>query len=846
MCAAGDTDFIYPMISNTAFNYIPLSANMYFKASLWHNGTEIYNGIGDGQSTEENQSVLVSWSMLGQTLSQQNSGISITNQGECSIDEYSANQVNIVKCSVRYRGANIIATLPITWVTDLKTGFNIELVQNTGFRYAIYESDGRRPQYDNTLPFEIKVAQRINGYDEDISMTETSYKLTYSWSCYGHIQEQSRSKNQDVQRNQHFFKPEDVFEDDIFASGVKCTIKQGTTIIGNIDIPIHLMLNKYGHAAINDWDGNAVQVDKDGNGVILAPQAGFGSKNSDNSFNGIVMGKVKTGSLSNTGLFGYYQGQRTIFLNSDDGSATFGKTGAGQIIIDPSSNRAQIRSGNYSTSNGTGMLIDLSTPEIRFGSGNFSVDAAGNLESVSGHIGGFKIGATTLTSGSGSSAVGMASSGTYAFWTGSTVAGSAPFNVTNTGIIKMTEGSVYGNLYVEESGQITVAGNNKNTRLSKALLNFESNNRSLGTIVMGSIGDYSGLAICSGQEDDDDEGWIGFGHNAVIDEQGDLVHADLSTFYSQKPAILKGIADNIPETQAGYVHSGLFSLGGVTAFFGFYGTRFSYYGNGHNGYFSMFAAPSKFIFGTYAQASSATAEISTAGTTFYKPVECQSTLTVGGVNIGNELSNLSSSISSLSSTVSGFTSCSCSHDAESDARLKYDIENTQQKGLDTINQISIKQFNWKESDEFESFGFISNELEKIDESFVNDNPQYNEQGQIVDYIKEIKIAPLLAMNTKAIQELYEKIYEQEQIINYLLENNNIKKEDLNIKHLDDYQRTHSEITIEEYGKDFRRTEKGAIIIKTDFEKEEPIQHPAFDQQALEEKIKKVQEKFSLK
>jgi hypothetical protein len=40
---------------------------------------------------------------------------------------------------------------------------------------------------------------------------------------------------------------------------------------------------------------------------------------------------------------------------------------------------AKIQSGNYSTSAKTGMLIDLTTPEIRFGSGNFSVDASGSL-----------------------------------------------------------------------------------------------------------------------------------------------------------------------------------------------------------------------------------------------------------------------------------------------------------------------------------------------------------------------------------------------------------------------------------------------------------------------------------
>jgi len=67
-----------------------------------------------------------------------------------------------------------------------------------------------------------------------------------------------------------------------------------------IHIPIHFMLNKYGHAPINDWDGNSVSVDSNGNGVILAPQVGAGKKNSDNSFTGILIGSVKNNNNGKT------------------------------------------------------------------------------------------------------------------------------------------------------------------------------------------------------------------------------------------------------------------------------------------------------------------------------------------------------------------------------------------------------------------------------------------------------------------------------------------------------------------------------------------------------------------
>jgi len=57
-------------------------------------------------------------------------------------------------------------------------------------------------------------------------------------------------------------------------------------------MPIHLMLNQYGNAKLNGWDGNSIDIDDKG-GVILAPQVGAGKKNKDNTFTGILMGEVK-------------------------------------------------------------------------------------------------------------------------------------------------------------------------------------------------------------------------------------------------------------------------------------------------------------------------------------------------------------------------------------------------------------------------------------------------------------------------------------------------------------------------------------------------------------------------
>ena len=150
--------------------------------------------------------------------------------------------------------------------------------------------------------------------------------------------------------------------------------------------PILLLLNRYGLSYLNEWDGNRLYIDEEEGLYICSPTVGAGKKDNQNRFTGIVMGieNPRIGqNNSKVGLLGYSAGAQSIFLDAETGKAEFGVEQKGRIIIDPSQNTAQIKSGNYSTVQGTGMMIDLSTPEINFGSGNFSVDADGYA-----HIGG--------------------------------------------------------------------------------------------------------------------------------------------------------------------------------------------------------------------------------------------------------------------------------------------------------------------------------------------------------------------------------------------------------------------------------------------------------------------------
>ena len=166
-------------------------------------------------------------------------------------------------------------------------------------------------------------------------------------------------------------------------------------LLANITLPIHFYLQRYSNSAINMWDGNSISINDDA-GVILSPQMGAGIKNAKNQFTGLIMGaaKVETDSQAydKVGLMGYSEGEETIFLNAEDGQATFGKKGSGQIIFSPKTatneEQAIIKQGNYSETLKTGMQINLTKPEIRFGQNNFVVDSNGKLSCQGANLSG--------------------------------------------------------------------------------------------------------------------------------------------------------------------------------------------------------------------------------------------------------------------------------------------------------------------------------------------------------------------------------------------------------------------------------------------------------------------------
>lgn len=413
---------VYPIAIEGAdgaryWNCEPASATTQFKVQLWHNENNIFTGSSGGTSSEGKAVTSVVWDVplnsyreratVNKPWNTTKSDVTrLTVQrdtGNVTFSGYSDNAneppVNILRCTLRYENREYIATLPIISVKLSNNNYTVRLKDYTGFRFAIYANGGNRPTYDKTSPFTLVTMQKIDNSNwEDVSeKTSVAYGVDYSWTFIGKPDDDMRladnDRNVETTRSQKAVRALDDFRGESKSNAVVCVLSHSGEV-ARIHMPVHLYVDRYGNPNLNGWDGNSVVIDDKG-GVILAPQIGAGHKESDNSFTGVVMGDVKEsyGQLE-TGFFGYYQGERTIFLDAETGKSEFGKAGSSQIIIDPSSKTAKLYSGDFYQDGqeaGQGLLIDFSLPEIRYGNGLFSVNQFGALTSTSGHIGGWVI-----------------------------------------------------------------------------------------------------------------------------------------------------------------------------------------------------------------------------------------------------------------------------------------------------------------------------------------------------------------------------------------------------------------------------------------------------------------------
>ena len=372
VCIYFKDQHIYP-------NFNSISGNIpKFKALLFENGEEItYDKV--------------EWSFLTNNYGRTSAGIKIEDPTFYSVDSTGKvsyrltsdeEPANILQAKVTYKDNIYYATLPLVTI-ELKS--NYDAVLSNGFYYAEYNNSGNNAKYDSSTPFKFTILDN----NKDISLVDDmtyiygvvgSYYNNGNWITQRHLT-LSAAK---LDKNKKLVKPSLTYQDETLNNAIWCIVKKNNVDIIHFHIPVHFYLNRHGFANLNDWNGNGIELNSDG-GYILTPQVGAGKKDANNRFTGLLMGEVKESGAtkSEVGLFGFINGLRSIFLDAETGTAEFGITGGGQIRIDPSTGEAVIESGDFqekdATHVGSGMQINLSTPEIRFGSGKFHVDKNGIL-----------------------------------------------------------------------------------------------------------------------------------------------------------------------------------------------------------------------------------------------------------------------------------------------------------------------------------------------------------------------------------------------------------------------------------------------------------------------------------
>lgn len=341
------------------------------------------------------------------------------------------NLMNIIEAEYTSgEGYKYYADLPIIIIQEYNKDYIVNLKPGSGFKYVTYRSDGTKPSYDNRLPFEVQIQKKIQweGSTDDIVIetqpvtTYESENFKYQWQVFP-AETKLLTIIGDNDKPSCRIIPKGIFtKGNQVNNAVYLKITKNDEPFTEIHIPIHFMLNKYQNRALNDWNGTCIEINET-DGYILTPQIGAGKKNTkengENTFTGITLGTAAASDKEQTGLFAYGDGVRTIFLDADTGNATFGKAGAGQILIETGTYEeagqelekpAVIKSSDYSNdafqdskfkyellqkqdpekidaSFKQGMEIQFSGyPHIRFGSGKFYVEPNGYMYATGGKI----------------------------------------------------------------------------------------------------------------------------------------------------------------------------------------------------------------------------------------------------------------------------------------------------------------------------------------------------------------------------------------------------------------------------------------------------------------------------
>lgn len=369
-------------------------------------------------------------------------------------------------------------------VGELETYFPIPLKSSNNCDYisgptqVIYQSNGEPVYYNQTY----------QAYNENNLITEE-----LGWNIISTDTSINNKGAYDASIENGKLKPIGVYVSNAPVYGVKC-VKNGDVIWTQ---PILVLQNKWPSAVINKWDGKSIEIDNK-NGTILTQALAAGSKNTNNEFSGVMIGKWQhtdiENSLKQTGVYGFHNGAMS-YAFTEDGKAFLGKEGRGRIYFD--GDNSTIYSKNYT--NNYGMKIDLggdntpyidmknglnnyikmdfnnNTPRLRVQSGDsyFLLDTYTNSSKI--ELKGAKSSEYIIISSSHSDNPLSIGNKFHIQWDGTLYANGGEFtgtidatsgflrNLTLTGNLKITDG---GNIYVEaekytDDGPIYVDYNNR-------------------------------------------------------------------------------------------------------------------------------------------------------------------------------------------------------------------------------------------------------------------------------------------------------------------------------------------------------------------------------------------------
>lgn len=400
MTLKGKVYYYYKDNSHKGFNFNYPNGQFPFKTLFYRDGNLIYDSTGDNNEitpTVTYDFVKRTYTKINNNLIQDNCNFIIsendifcvnnpvigTNAGNYDAD--------VLRCTFQYNGLTWYYMYPIIFIKyneNNSANYEIVIPQGSGFDEVVFSEDGRNPIYRGNNNFKIEVAKS----GEKISTSE-------DWTAQGQIYTSRWEEISNLlirtENSEKKFYAKESYDGNSVTNAYYCVLSEGADEIAKIHFPIAMYLNTYGNAYINEWNGNAIELNEEG-GIILTPQIAAGQKENDNTFTGVIAGKAKesTSSTFDEGIFGYNHGERTFELNAEDGSARFGKTGAGQIVISPdeTNQHSVLQSGNYVapvidasgniTQAGEGLQIDLTEPSITFGSGKFRVDSDGSVHAT--------------------------------------------------------------------------------------------------------------------------------------------------------------------------------------------------------------------------------------------------------------------------------------------------------------------------------------------------------------------------------------------------------------------------------------------------------------------------------